>query len=118
MPPDDVSHVEQRRSIRAAIIQHIEHRLEVAIEIDSRPGMTLKNQCLLSIVPPAVYGARGKASCAPRADLDLPSVHNSRQRARLHLAFLGLLIVNMKGRPLSVRWKRSSKRQPDSPISD
>jgi hypothetical protein len=110
MPPGDVGHVEQLRSIRRAGIQDVEHRLEVAIKVDYRFCVALKDEGFFFIVPPAVHRALGKPSCLSLADLDLPSVYNGRQSARHYPTLFRLLVVDMERRSFPVRGKCTLER--------
>ena len=117
MPPGDVRHVEQWRSIRGAGIQDVKHRLEVAIKVNCRFRVALKGEGFLAIVPPAVHRTLGKPGCLSLADSDLPSVNNCRQSACYHPTLLRLLVVDMERWSFSMGRKCTLELQPDLSVS-
>ena len=42
MPQGDMGQIEQRRSVRRACVQHLEHGLKVTIQVNCRPRVALE----------------------------------------------------------------------------
>ena len=57
MPQGEVGQVEQRRSIRRTRVDDFEHGLEIAIQINGRPGVPREGERLISVIPPSAHAS-------------------------------------------------------------
>ena len=111
MPPRDVSNVEDRRSIRRAVIQHVEHRVKISIEIDGRPDKPLENERVVPVIPPSMdrTGLEDRRLPAPAGYL--APLDRGGQSAGDHPDFFGLPVVEMQRRSCPPWRQLSAKRQ-------
>ena len=57
MAPRDVSDVKERRPFWRAMVEDVEHRVQISIEIDGGPDNPLENERSVCVIPPSMGSA-------------------------------------------------------------
>jgi hypothetical protein len=95
MPSRDVSDVEDRRPLGRAMVQHLEHRLKISIEIHGWPDNALEYERIVSVIPPAMGSAWLEDRGLPRPGPYLASIGCGGQSAGDHPELFGFAVVQM-----------------------
>jgi hypothetical protein len=91
--------------------------LQVAIEIRERRRVTLEDQRIVAVVPPAMRGAGRKLRALASGHAQALAVQNRPERPGNHDAFFDFDVVNMERRPFVPRRERSLQFQGQHPVA-
>ena len=118
MPPRGVRHIEQQRPIRRTAVEHVEHRLQIAIEVGDRRTSPATTSWSSPPFHQRCAEPAGNVAASPCRDLYLSSVDPRRERAGDDPARLGFLMMHVQRWALSMRRQRAPEREARLSIAD
>jgi hypothetical protein len=113
----EVGQIERRRSVGRAGVHDLEHGLEIAIQITSRPRVALEGEELIALIPPPMRDATWQPYGFTRPKGQPLPIDLRRQRASGDPALFIFQVMNMQRRALPSRRQSAPESEHDFSVA-
>src|SRR5262245_46057388 len=81
MPIHDMRHVKDWRAVGCTCVEHLEHGLQVAVEVNRRCSQSSNHQLFVTVIPPRMDASFWKTHMLASFEHKPPAVHQNRRGA-------------------------------------